>query len=160
MKAPDRILWAFGLATTLAMATCEATDAGSDPGTAHDPGGPADPGDPADPGGDVDAVTGATQKLLLDDTHPGWPGDDWRENDDWQGTGCFYGAPPCHAEDDHNAGLDPYLCVHCHGTNGAKPRPANHAGRDQCAGCHASPAKHPAEGFPSPISCKECHAAP
>jgi hypothetical protein len=141
VKAPDRILWAFGLATALAMATCEATDAGTDPGPAHDPGGPADPGGSADPGGDVDAVTGATQKLLLDETHAGW-----------QNPGCW-NAAGCHVADDHNEGLDPYLCVSCHGTNGA---PAGH-GQTTCAGCHLSPEDHPAEGFPTPLSCRTCH---
>jgi hypothetical protein len=148
------------ISAVLGFGACEATDSGADPGPAQDPGVPVDPGTLVDPGGDVDAVTGATQKLLLDESHPGWPGDDWRTDDDWKGTGCFYGAPPCHTADDHNDGLDPYLCVSCHGTNGAHAQPANHADRTTCAGCHPAPAKHPAEGFPSPLSCRTCHAAP
>ena len=147
------------VATVLWLGACETSDSGFDPGPTQDPGVAVDPGTTADADDDVDAVTGATQKLLLDESHPGWPGDDWR-TDDWKGTGCFYGAPPCHTADDHNDGLDPYLCVSCHGTNGAHAQPGSHEGRTTCAACHPSPAKHPADGFPSPLSCRTCHAAP
>lgn len=147
------------LATALSMVACESADHGSDtgydpgqtsdpgplqdPGHLNDPGQPQDPGAPLDSGNDIDAITGAT-KLWLESTHSGW-----------KKAGCW--GDGCHADDGHRDGLDPYLCVQCHGTNGASARPDGHQGYATCAGCHPTPTDHPSEGFPSPISCKGCH---
>lgn len=135
------------LAPLLSVGACESADHGSDtgydPGQTSDPGSSQDPGAPFDSGSDIDAITGAT-KLWLDSTHSGW-----------KKAGCW--GDGCHADDGHRDGLDPYLCVRCHGTNGASARPAGHQGYDTCAGCHPAPTNHPSEGFPSPISCKGCH---
>lgn len=137
---------ALGIAGALALAASLACEAGNPSNDAVQP--PADvPADvaadvpaPADngPRTDVDTVTGATKKILTD-THPGW-----------QKAACW----DCHTADDHNDGKDPYLCIGCHGTNGA---PAGHSGESPCSGCHQVP--HAAEGFPDPLSCRACHGS-
>ena len=138
----------------LFLAAVPSCDSGNDSG--RDEAGPDDVAEIADPGAEaaldtvtgndtgldeaaVDTVTGAT-KLMLTDAHGGW-----------QQPACW----SCHAADDHNDGKDPYLCVGCHGTNGA---PAGHGGATPCSGCH-SPAPHGEEGFPDPLSCKTCHGS-
>jgi hypothetical protein len=135
-----RILAASGL---LALATALACESSGTPpaDTAQPADAVADTPVPADPGPrtDLDAVTGAT-KLMLDDTHDGW-----------QKAACW----DCHTADDHDDGKDPYLCVGCHGNNGA---PAGHGGESPCSGCHAPP-PHGAEGFPDPLSCRGCHGS-
>lgn len=83
---------------------------------------------------DVVDVTTAEAPTLTS-SHPGW-----KEPKCWN----------CHDADDHNTGLDPYVCAGCHGTNGA---PKGHA-TSGCGGCHSG--KHGA-GFPAPISCLVCH---
>jgi hypothetical protein len=96
------------------------------------------PGEDTPPPADtVEAETGATPAApKLTSGHPGW-----------ENPKCW----TCHDPDMHNDGLDPYLCVDCHGTNGA---PGGHSDSNDCGGCHGE--KH-GEGFPAPISCKTCH---
>ncbi len=88
-----------------------------------------------DPDASVDS--GPDNSGGLTSAHPGW-------ND----PACW----SCHGEDGHNAGLDPYGCVPCHGRNGA---PDGHYDTHSCDGCHGAP--HGAEGFPDPDSCVVCH---
>jgi len=66
----------------------------------------------------------------------------------WEEAKCW----DCHEADEHNDGLDPYLCADCHGTNGA---PGGHSDSNNCGGCHG--AEHGDVGFPDPLSCKTCH---
>jgi len=41
----------------------------------------------------------------------------------------------------HQQALDRATCMQCHGTNGVKPRPAeHHVKNDQCFQCHTQPA--------------------
>ncbi len=105
------------------------------------------PGDGADgtsedlsPAPEVQAVTSATPLVegsLLDGQHPGW-----------EGAGCA----ECHALV-HGA-TQPAGCVVCHGSNGAPPRPVDHAD-DGCGGCHA--ASHEGRAFQGPGDCRACH---
>ncbi len=127
------------VAVALCLGAVPACDSSNSSGSDED--GPADVAEVADPGTDasVDTVTGAT-KLKLTDEHDGW-----------QKAACW----SCHTADDHNDGKDPYLCVGCHGTNGA---PSGHGGATPCSGCHA-PSPHGEEGFPDPLSCKTCHGS-
>ena len=133
--------WSLPMAifTGCLLMSCEsATTKISDDVPALD--GMVDPGVGSDKGADlaVDTVTGAT-KLILADTHTGW------------GNPKCWG---CHTADDHNDGKDPYLCIGCHGKNGAL---AAHSDRGSpCSGCH-DPAPHGSDGFPDPLSCMSCH---
>ncbi len=66
----------------------------------------------------------------------------------WKDPACW----DCHVEDSHNAGLDPYGCTGCHGTNGAR---RGHTDATPCSQCHGHP--HGDDGFPDPTSCQTCH---
>ena len=142
-----------------------AADVAQDPGSANDvastdPGSVPDEGSSSDvaqdPGSDwdakVDTVSGATKLILDDSNHTHHMND----QDSWRNPNCW----ACHTEDSHNEALDPYLCVTCHGRNGAED---GHGGATPCSGCHdvttlATP--HAAEGFPDPSSCQTCHVEP
>lgn len=76
---------------------------------------------------------------------------DWNHSG-WQRPNCAN----CHAEDAHNAGLNPYQCVDCHGTNGARQVAQMHGGNN-CRGCHSFVMGHPAASFPYSDSCVACH---
>jgi hypothetical protein len=67
----------------------------------------------------------------------------------WQQPNCA----ACHDADSHNAGLAPYQCVDCHGTNGAPNAPHN----GNCQTCHRNIADHPQATFPYNTSCQTCH---
>lgn len=138
------------LATMISAASlllaCESSSGTSDttPPPADVPGDPGvpDPGPSPDAVTDsgVDTVTGAT-KLILTDAHPGW-----NQPKCWD----------CHTADDHNDGKDPYLCIGCHGTDGAPHLPSGHTGTPPCLGCHGT-VTHQGDGFPDPLSCTSCH---
>ena len=139
-----RPLWALLLVGTLGLSCDSSSTTGTDQTTPVDVIADndtlVDPGVAPDVARElgVDTVTGAT-KLILDNTHSGW------------------GNPKCwdcHTADEHNDGKDPYLCIGCHGKNGAPKVPAGHSGTPPCSGCHTP---HSNEGFPDPLSCQSCH---
>lgn len=76
--------------------------------------------------------------MILDQTHAGW-----------QRANCS----DCHTQDAHDAGLDPFECVECHGTNGASQ--VRHGGN--CQSCHRWVVDHPSASFPYNDSCVICH---
>jgi hypothetical protein len=131
---------ALAMAIFLALAACETSPSDADAGV--DSGPTSDVARPPDTLDAVDAVTGATTKKWLDDAHAGWAK-----------PACW----TCHTPDEHSDGLDPYLCVTCHGTNGAGSLPGNH-GKTGCLTCHGDGQHfHAPEGFTAPLSCLTCH---
>lgn len=105
------------------------------------PNGCGQPDDPTDPPVVDPPVVDppVVEPVLLDRTHMGW-----------QDPNCS----ACHPQDEHNAGLDPFECVDCHGDNGA--RIAHNQNRN-CQGCHRNAPGHPSASFPAE-SCAACHS--
>jgi len=124
------------------------TDGDSDGDTDGDSDGDTDGDSDGDTDGDSDGDSDPAHALT--DTHPGWnnPGC-WNK--------CHSNNPPSHA-----AGLNPDLCVACHGTNGAPIPPSipAHSSPKSCA-CHdgdLAAAKHlPEAQFKDQSDCTTCH---
>jgi phytoene dehydrogenase-like protein len=90
---------------------------------------------------EIDGLTSATPGAghLLDESHTGWSNP---------------GGPSCH-DGAHGNGFPVPACAHCHGTNGAPPRPSDHTDGD-CGACHES--QHSPLALTPPNDCRSCHA--
>ena len=146
-RLPLLVVVAGILGLSCTSSNSNGTDPGATPDVVADPGSPADPGTLPDVAAEsgVDTITGATKLILTEVTHAAW-------ND----PRCWNSG--CHTADTHNDGKDPYMCIGCHGIQGAAAKPGHTDRGTPCgkSGCH-SPLPHGTDGFPDPLSCKACH---